>query len=74
MIDALYDQIMIDVLNIVANLQQWEIMSWHDMRCQKACKNVWWAFFLSVIIQFDDFWKLLNKIIVNGWLVWMNKD
>jgi hypothetical protein len=32
--------------NIVANLHQWEIMSWHDMRCQKACKNVWRAFLI----------------------------
>jgi len=31
---------------IVANLQQWEIMSWHDMRCQKACKNAWRAFLI----------------------------
>jgi hypothetical protein len=30
----------------VANLHQWEIMSWHDMRCQKACKNMWRAFLI----------------------------
>ena len=29
---------------IVANLQQWEVMS--CMRCQKACKNAWWAFLI----------------------------
>jgi hypothetical protein len=29
------------ILLIVANLQQWEIMSWHDMRCQKGSRSNW---------------------------------
>ena len=46
---------------IVANLQQWEIMSWHDMRCQQACKNVWQAFYTPVLrraILCDWVWRV----------------